>query len=452
MFCGLYCSAIDQSECAGIGLNLTEDSMRRETDQSDLPDMEMDEKKHSLVCPFMNFLTRRVLDPNVAPDSHENRTRLGMLAGWTGTILSVLLALAKGWLGLASGSVSLLADATNNLTDVGSSLVIALGFQWSRKPRDEKHPFGHGRIEAVSTLVLAIALILVGVEVMQSGIVRLIHPRPVEAPAWLLVAVGITVVVKSWMAVFARVLAKITRSRTLEADAWNHTFDIVCTLMVVFALVGARIGWGALDGWMAVGVAVFILYTGIAYAREAIDNLLGEKPDPQTVRDIYSIVVGIDGVMGAHDIVVHQYGDVHMVSFHIEVDAGMGLVDAHRLSELAEEAVETRMGWRAVAHVDPVDRSHPLFEELNRTLKQYVAAESRLVDVHDLRAEGDHVPFQISFDLVTDMETPRSDYGGIHESCLEMLRNEFSGRVDRVEIGIEAAVESAPMSRMLFNL
>jgi cation diffusion facilitator family transporter len=407
----------------------------------------MDQGKYRMPCPLMGFLFRRVMDRAYAPDSHQNRTRLGMLAGWTGAVMSLLLAVTKGWLGLVSGSVSLMADATNNLTDVGSSLVIALGFQWSRKPRDEKHPFGHGRIEAVATLVLAIALILVGVEVIQSGIVRLINPKPIEAPDWLLVTVGVTVLVKTWMAVFARRLATLTQSHTLAADAWNHAFDIVCTLMVVTALFSARMGWGGLDSWMAIGVAVFILCTGIAYAREAIDILLGEKPDPHTVRKIYKTVMSMEGVLGAHDIMVHHYGDVHMVSFHIEVDAGMSLVDAHKLSETAEDAVEIELGWRAVAHIDPVDRSHPLFDELNKVLKQFIAGDPRLVDVHDLRAEGDRSPFSVSFDLVTDMDTLHSAYEDICCSCAEALRTAFGSRVDRAEIGIEAVIESAPMSR-----
>lgn len=414
--------------------------------------MTMNKQDCKMPYPFMRLLLRRVLDPNAAPDSHENRTRLGILAGWTSVVLSSVLTLIKGWLGLVSGSVSMMADATNNLTDVGSSLVIALGFQWSRKPRDEKHPFGHGRIEAVTTLVLAIALLVVGVEVAQSGIGRLIQPKPVEAPQWLLVAIGITVAVKTWMAVFARSLARLTKSHTLEADAWNHTFDIICTLMVVVALVCAKLGWGALDGWMAIGVALFILYTGVSYAREAIDSLLGEKPDSAVVRNIYKTVLGVNGVMGVHDIMVHQYGDVHMVSFHIEVDANMSLVDAHELSEIAEAAVESQLGWRAVAHLDPVDRSHLLFDELSRTLKQYVVDEKRLVDVHDLRAEGESEPYRVSFDLVTDMETQLSDYKDIYQSCLKVLRDTFGERVNQVDIGIEAAVESAPMSRTRFDL
>ena len=409
-------------------------------------------KPSTMQYPIMGFLLRRIMDPSATPESHENRTRLGILAGWTSAILSAVLAVVKGWLGFVSGSISLVADATNNLTDMAGSLVIALGFQWSRKPRDEDHPFGHGRIEAVATLVLAIALIVVGAEVSKSGIMRLVNPHPVEAPGWLLWALAATVAVKVWMAIFARKLAKLTKSQVLEADAWNHTFDIVCTLMVVVALVSSKMGWGAVDGWTAVGVAVFILYTGISYAREAIDILLGKKPDPAEVRAIYEAVVAVDRVMGVHEIMVHQYGDVKMVSFHIEVDAKMSLVEAHDVAELAEEAVEVKLLWRAVAHVDPVDRSHPLFEELNHMLHNFIQQEPGLVDVHDLRADGAVPPHKISFDLVTDMETGRGEYERIYQHGLSAVKAVFKERVNQVEVGIEAAVESAPMERRIFNI
>jgi len=262
----------------------------------------INKEEYKMLCPGMDFLLRRILDPDSAPDSHENRTRIGMLEGWVSTLMSLVLCIVKGWLGLVSGSVSLLADATNNLMDMGSSLVVALGFQWSRKPSDEEHPFGHGRIEAVATLVLSIVLLLVGVEVAKSGVVRLLDPQPVNAPGWLLVAVGATVALKVWLAVFARNLARLSRSHVLEADAWNHAFDVVSTLLVVVALVGSRMGWAALDGWTAIGVAVFILITGIKYAREAIDILLGKKPEPEEVDAIHRIVDAVDGVMGVHEI------------------------------------------------------------------------------------------------------------------------------------------------------
>ena len=398
------------------------------------------------------LLIRSVIDPEAAPDSHENRTRLGILEGWVSTVLSLALCLIKGWLGLVSGSVSLLADATNNLTDVGSSLVVAFGFQWSRKPSDEEHPFGHGRIEAVATLILSIALLVVGAEVAKAGIDRLLNPQPIEAPGWLLAAVGITVVVKVWLALFARTLARISKSQVLEADTWNHLFDVASTVLVVVALASARAGWAVLDGWMALAVAAFIFATGIKFARDAVDILLGKKPDPEELHEIHRIVDAVDGVLGVHEIMVHQYGDVKMVSFHIEVAATLTVSDAHHIAEEAEAAVERQLRWRALAHVDPVDRSHPLFDELHAALTTLVAAEPDLSDFHDLRAEGDAPPYSISFDLVTEVNTRRDRYKFIFELMRRRLEASFSGRVDRVTVGIEAPVESAPMIRKQLTL
>ncbi len=375
-----------------------------------------------------------------------------MLAGWVSAVLSLLLCVVKGWLGLVSGSVSMLADATNNLTDVASSLVIALGFQWSRKPSDEEHPFGHGRIEAVITLVLAIALLLVGFEVAQSGAMRLIDPQPIEAPLWLLITVGISVVLKLWMAIFARGLAKLSKSHVLEADAWNHTFDVASTLLVVVALVGAQLGWTALDGWTAIGVALFILYTGFKYASEAIDILLGKKPDTEEVEAIHRVVEGVEGVLGIHEIMVHQYGDVKMVSFHIEVDANLTVIAAHHIAEAAETAVELQMQWRAVAHVDPVDRSHPLFDEFHAFLSRFVAGEGELIDFHDLRVGGSQAPYAVSFDLVAGPEVHRGQYDAVCERGMEAISTAFKGRLSSVEIGVEAPVDSAPMVRKTFEL
>ena len=156
--------------------------------------------------------------------------------------------------------------------------------------------------------------------------------------------------------------------------------------------------------------------------------------------------------MGAEEVLVRQDGDVKMVSFHIEVDAGLSVTDAHWLAEAAEEVVETQLQWRAVAHVDPVDRSHPLFNELDDVLRAHVVADPALVDIHDLRAEGEAPPFKVSCDLVTDMETSRSQYDAICDRCLAAVSAAFAGRVGKVEIGIEASVESAPMIRRQFDL
>ena len=174
------------------------------------------------------------------------------------------------------------------------------------------------------------------------------------------------------------------------------------------------------------------------------------KPDEMDA--IHRIVDAVDGVLGVHEIMVHHYGDVKMVSFHIEVVANQSVMDAHHISEVAEYEVEEQMGWRAVAHVDPVDRSHPLFEELHRALSHHVQADPELIDFHDLRAEGDEPPYKISFDLVTDIGTRRDRYNAVYERILSIISETFGDRADRAEIGIEAPVDSAPMIRKQFDI
>jgi len=400
----------------------------------------------------MRMLIGHVLDRESDPAEPENRTRLGLLEGWVSTGVSISLCALKMWMGIVSGSVSMIADATNNLTDAGSSLVIALGFHWSRRPRDEKHPFGHGRIETVTTLVLAIALILVGFEVGRSGIARLFNPQTIDAPLWLMIATGITVLLKGWMALFARTLARITKSQVIEADAWNHTFDVVCTLLVILALVAARFDWPAVDGWAAMAVSFFIMYTGVRYAREAIDILLGKYPEPEEIAAIRQCVGEVPGILGIHEIMVHQYGDVKMVSFHIEVEANQPLCTAHRIAEEAENAVESRLGWRTVAHMDPVDHSHPLYAELNEKLRAFVNSEDDLIDFHDLRVIGHEKPYFVSFDLVTGIRISKSRYNDIFRRVGDFISKCFPGCVATMEIGVETSIDSMPMVRRQIDL
>jgi len=412
---------------------------------------EMNQKKSEKIrCPIMGFLVRRVVDSSIPFNEMENRTRLGMLAGWVSTLLSILLCLIKGGLGWFSGSISLMADAMNNLTDVGSSLIISLGFLWSRKPGDEKHPFGHGRIEAIITLVMAIALLLVGFGVAKSGVLRLFHPKPILAPGWLLFSLGITIVVKLWMAVFATKLARLSGSHVLEVDAWNHIYDVASTLLVVVGLMGSKLGWIVLDAWMAIVVALLILGTGLKYAREAIDILLGEKPDPKDVRAIYQIVSSIPEVFGVHEIMLHQYGDIKMVSFHIEVPASLNLIKAHELAEQAERTVEEQLGWRALAHIDPVDRSHPLFNQVYEDLKRFMAKHSSFLDFHDLRIQGEKAPYHLSFDWVVRLGTPRMEYSQIYQETINWVEHTFPEKFSTLEIGIEAILEITPMERKTF--
>lgn len=383
------------------------------------------------------FLVRQVLPSGADAKSADTRIRLGMLEGWTSTAVSVIFSSMKIVFGAITGSIAVLADGINNLADVGSSLVIALSFKWSQKPRDARHPFGHGRVETVAALVLSIALVMVGVDVALESVERLVKPRPVEAHGYVVAVLGLTILIKQWLALFARRLALITQSPVLKADFWNHQFDVLSTSVVVLALLTVRAGWAAVDGWAGLFVSFFILYTGIRYARESIHSLVGEAPTDEEIRVIQQAARGQQGVYGVHDIVIHKYGDHRMVSLHIEVDAARSAMEVHDLAERVEAEVGKAGACRVTAHVDPVDRHHPMYGKAEAELRDLVAEDHRLKGFHDLRVSGTKKSFAITVDVVVDVELAESLHEVIAGEVRARLEKAFKG-AQAVRVGVEA--------------
>ena len=366
------------------------------------------------------------------------RVKLGMLEGWTSAVASILLSSTKLLLGWVTGSIAVIADGINNLTDVGSSLVIAFGFRWSRKPRDPDHPFGHGRIETVAALVLSITLIMVGLDVSKESIQRLLHPEGFTAPAWVVGLLVVTMIFKEWLALFARKLARATEAKVLEADFWNHQFDVLSNAVVVLALVGSRYGWWSLDGWAGLVVSLFILYTGIRYAHQSVSVLLGEAATKEEVAAVEKTAGAVEGVNGVHDIIIHKYGDVKIASFHIEVDAEKTAIDDHDLAERVERVVEHESGCKAIVHVDPVDRTHPMYAKVKESLKEIVAKDSRIVRFHDLRVMGRGGMFDLSVDVVVDISIAENLYDEIAAEVKGLLFQSMSD-LRNVSVVIEPA-------------
>lgn len=377
------------------------------------------------------------------PSSPEYRQRAGAIEGWISMGLSILLAATKAVMAFLSGSISLLADAFNNAADIGSSLVIALSFNWSRKPRDPEHPHGHGRVEHIASLVLSILLIIVGIEVARAGVERLLRPQPIEVSHVILAVLALTIVVKAWLALFARALARTTRSEVLEADAWNHTFDILSTTLVLAALVCTRLGWPAVDGWAGLAVAGFIFYTGVRYARSSVSSLVGEAPSPQELRAIRGAAIGVHGVRSVHDILTHRYGDTLLVSFHIEVDAAQTAIQVHDLSEKAEAAVQHAIPCKAIAHVDPVDRSHPVYAEVESRMGEFTARELSLTGFHDLRVTGTPEAYDVSVDLIAQLDVPESEYRVVARRVREAMHRGLQGlRKAHIHVEVDASAET----------
>lgn len=379
----------------------------------------------------------------------EGRSRIGEWEGLVSTLLSILLALTKGILAWFTSSISLLADAVNNLADVGSSLIVVLGFRVMRKPRDREHPYGHGRMEPVATLVLAIILVGVGIEVARAGVRRLLHPVPFVVPWWILVTVAGAVLVKLWMAGFARRLARLTGSAALKADAWNHTFDVATSSLVFVALFCSRWGWESVDGWAGLGVSVFIGYTGILFVREAIHTLLGEAPSHEELHHIHQIAESLPKIYGVHDIIIHSYGDRKLISLHAEVDAKQSALEAHHLAEQVEQTVADEVGAKVTVHVDPVDHSHPLYEHASAALKELIGAHQDVVGFHDLRVEGAGSRYDLSVDLVVCTEVTQEDFQTVLNRIASRIRARLP-EVDTLDLKIETEYASDREYRKIY--
>ena len=370
------------------------------------------------------------------PTTTDARSRIGLLQGIVSIGVNVALFLIKGVLGLLLGSVALLADAVHSLSDVGSSLVVVFGFLWARKPRDSKHPFGHGRIEFITALVVAVLLIVMSIEFARVGFARILDPQIYTAPWWMIVAVAGTMLIKQWVSVFAHTLARATSSQALQADYWHHVADVLSTGLVVLALCASRVGWSGVDGWAAIGVALFILYTGIRTALDAISPLLGEAPAPEDVARIERAARSIRGVRGVHDLILHQYGDDRLMSLHIEVDAGKTALEVHDIAEQVEKQVEHVMGGKAIVHVDPVDRTHPQYTEAEDVMRHVVSDHTQLSEFHDLRVDGPAHNLTLSVDVVAVLGTREADYPDIEQRVKDAILTAMSG-IDAVEVTVE---------------
>ena len=304
--------------------------------------------------------------------------------------------------GVLIGSISLIADAFHSLGDVLSAIVVIWGFKVAARPSDREHPFGHGRVESVAALVIGILLFVAAWEFGQNSVLRLLAPKPVMASYWLLAVLVVTLGLKEWLSRFARDLGRKIDSSVLEGDFWHHRSDVFATAVVVAALFVARFGWDWVDGVGGLVIAGFIAYAAFELTRKAINPLIGEAPSPQLLAEIREIALAVQEVDQVHDVIVHFYGGVMVTSLHVEIPDSLDITRAHDVAEAVESAVNERFhGW-SVVHVDPVNRKHPLYAEVQSFLTEAVPAIPHAEGFHDLRIVGSSDPCYVIFDLKAD--------------------------------------------------
>jgi cation diffusion facilitator family transporter len=330
------------------------------------------------------------------------REAYGVLEGWVSIVVNLVVFVVKLVPGLMIGSISLIADAFHSLGDVLSSIVVIWGFKVAAKPSDREHPFGHGRIESVATLVIGILLFVAAWEFGQNSVLRLMHPRPVQGSYGLLAVLAATLVLNEWLSRFARDLGLRIDSSVLEGDSWHHRSDVLATAVVIAALFAGRFGLQWVDGVAGVVVAGFIAYAAYRLTRDAINPLIGEAPSPQLLGEIRETALSVPEVDEVHDVIVHFYGGLLVSSLHIEISSEIDLTHSHDVAEAVEGAVTGRFGGWAVVHVDPVNRRHPLYAQVSSFLRETVPAIPGAEGFHDLRIVGSRHPCYVIFDLKAD--------------------------------------------------
>lgn len=285
-----------------------------------------------------------------------SRARCGRLSGAVGVALNLLLSAAKFLAGWLTGSLAMTADALNNLTDAGSSVVTLVGFQVAGHEADREHPFGHGRAEYVSGLIVSLVIMLVGVELAKSSAEKIIAPQAVSfSPAAVAVLAG-AILVKLGMWRFNAALGKAIGSPALEAAALDALSDGAATGAVLAGTLLGRFAHLTLDGWLGLGVALFILWSGFRAVRDTLDPLLGRPASEELAEKITALVLAEPEILGIHELLVHEYGPGHLfATIHAEVNADMSLLDAHAAADRAEQRLLEELGVQAVIHVDPLE-------------------------------------------------------------------------------------------------
>lgn len=361
------------------------------------------------------------MDTWIINRAHGDRTRVGAQAGVVCIVANALLCVAKAAVGMISGSVSIVADALNNLSDASSNIVSVLGFKLASKPADPEHPYGHGRYEYLSGLAVAVLVLLVAVELIKSSIDKIIHPTPVEFSLALVVVLALSIVVKLWMAAFNRSLGKKIESETLIATAQDSKNDCIATGAVLLSALIARFTDVQLDAWAGLAVGVYIAWSGVELLRDTIDPLLGSAPDPKLVAHIRSKIMGYSGVLGTHDLMVHDYGPGRQfASAHVEMAAETDPMESHDILDNIEQAFKDEDGLIVTLHYDPIVTDDPAVVDMRNRLDAMAKEIDPSLSIHDLRT----VPGPTHTNVIFDCLRPE----GLEMSS-EALKAELSRRV-----------------------
>ena len=330
------------------------------------------------------------------------RTAYGNLACMVGIVCNVLLFAGKFTVGTLFGSMAIAADALNNLSDASSNVVSLVGFRLGSKPADDEHPYGNARYEYLAGLAVSVMILVIGIELLKESFLKVLHPTPVTLSALTIAVLVVSILVKLWMSSFNRTIGRTIGSETLIATAADSRNDVLSTGAVLIATILCRLtGWNILDGLMGVGVAVFILISGWGLVMDTLSPLLGERPSDDLVDHIEQTVMSYPGVLGMHDLMVHDYGPGHQfASLHVELPAEQDPLDAHDLIDNIERNFMKNDHLMVTIHYDPIVTSDAAVGVLRTRLTEKLRQLNPALSLHDLRIVPGKTHTNVLFDLV----------------------------------------------------
>lgn len=338
------------------------------------------------------------------------RQAYGMLCGAAGIGLNILLFIGKWLAGTLSGSIAITADAFNNLSDAGSSVITLIGFKLSGQKPDPEHPFGHGRMEYISGLFVSVAILIMGFELIKSSVGKILHPEAIESSPVILAILVASILIKLYMCFYNRSIGKKINSAAMRATANDSLSDTVSTTLVLAATIISQLTGVILDGWFGVLVGIFIFYTGITTMKDTMDPLLGQAPDKELVNHIEEVVMAHPIVHGIHDLIVHDYGPGRlMISLHAEVSASGNLLEIHDEIDNIEHELQQKLNCAATIHMDPIVTDNEEVNRLHDRVLELAKSLDSSLNIHDFRMVEGPTHTNLIFDVAVPYECKMTD-------------------------------------------
>ena len=369
------------------------------------------------------FLVRHFVKDYENTSKVSVRTAYGVLASVTGIFCNILLFAAKWLIGYLLHSISVMADAFNNLSDAGSSIISLIGVKMAGKPADKEHPFGHGRIEYIAALIVAFLVMEVGFTFFKSAIAKIREPEELHFQAVSMLILFLSVAVKLWMGVFNKNLGKRINSQVMMATAADSMGDVITTGATIASVLFFYFTGINIDGYVGLGVSLVVMWAGIGIAKDTLEPLIGAPVDPQVYKQISDFVEKYDGILGSHDLIVHNYGPAKsMASIHAEVPNNVDIEESHTVIDRIEREAMEKMGLFLVIHMDPVETEDKKVLAIKKDAEEIIKEMDKRVSIHDFRVVGGRDHKNLIFDMVIPYEYDKEKQNDLREEFARRLR------------------------------